>query len=279
VACFQHNGHDVHFDVQGEGPALLFMHGLAADRRQATQALGGSDGLIGYRLISLDMPGHGDSLLPAGSDIAGVAGFAAYTDVALALLEHLEVRKVIAGGISMGAGIALHLALSRPDLVEALLLVRPAWLDAPGRPHLDVIGDIGKWIEEAGVDAAAEKLADHPVYLTALRDNPACAASVMGATTRPQAVAAAAVLDLLVSDRPFARMGALQNCPVPALVVGNNADPLHPPLIAREIAGALPSGRYFHAPPKYLEPEEHRLAIINSIRDFLQNCLSGRPAA
>ncbi|MBT3786872.1 MAG: alpha/beta hydrolase [Alphaproteobacteria bacterium] len=267
MASFRYNESDVNYDVTGHGPDVLFMHGLTADRRQASAAL---DALEGYRLISVDMPGHGDSELSASRPLSEQVGFEVYTDIAAALLDHLGIEKVIAGGISMGSGIALALALMRPDLVQAMFLVRPAWLDQPGRPHLGVIEDIGNWIAQSGPDVAREKLRSHPVYMSAEIDNPSCASSLVGAMERPQAEAAAMVLPTLVADRPVSRLGVLQTIAVPALVVGNNADPLHPAMIAREICGALANATYFHAPPKYLEPEAHKSAVTQNIKQFLE---------
>ncbi|MBT3700519.1 MAG: alpha/beta fold hydrolase [Alphaproteobacteria bacterium] len=271
MASFEHKGCVVHYDVQGEGPDLLFMHGLTADRRQSIDAL---DQLSGYRLITVDMPGHGDTKLPAepgaGNTLEDIVSFAAFGELAAALLDHLGVKKAIAGGISMGSGIALRLAADRPDLVSALLLVRPAWLDRPGRPHLGVIEDIGNWIAELGADGAAKRLLTHPLHVAASSDNPSCAASLEGATARPQAVEAAKVLPIMVADQPFARIGELQNLAIPALVIGNNADPLHPAMIAREISGALANSDYFHAPPKYLEPDAHKAAVSQRIAEFLE---------
>jgi len=270
MPSFQHRGNEVHFALHGEGQDLLFLHGLAADASQSVQALAD---LPGYRLIVVDMPGHGRSPLSLARSLDAQVSFKAYTEIAEALLAHLGVQSVVAGGISMGAGIALSLALSRPELVTALLLVRPAWLDRPGQPQLGVIEDIGNWIGCAGAQAAAKRLRNHPVYLKALAQNPNCAASIMGAVGRAQATEAAAVLPAMVADQPFARIAALNKCTVPALVVGNNADPLHPAMIARETSGALANGEYFHAPPKYLEPQAHQAAVLDSIQTFLSKHL------
>jgi pimeloyl-ACP methyl ester carboxylesterase len=270
MPSFSHNVNEIHYDERGKGRSLLFLHGLAADKTQGEQAL---DGLSGYRLITVDMPGHGKSDLSADCDLDQQVGFNAYSDVAAALLEHLGIHSAIVGGISMGAGIALHLALSQPKRVKALLLIRPAWLDRPGRPQLTVIEDIGNWIVDGGTDAAVLQLIEHPVYKSAIRDNPACAASLIAAINRPQSKERATVLYRMVEDKPISAIGKLKKCTIPALVVGNNADPLHPAMIAREICGALANARYFHAPPKYLEPDEHKTAVIKHIEQFLNECL------
>ena len=103
--------------------------------------------------------------------------------------------------------------------VSALLLVRPAWLDQPGRPHLNIIEDIGQAIMDNGAEGGEARLLDHPFYAAAKTENPDCAASVKGAIHRPQAVEAAGVLSALVADQPFAQMSQLGKCTVPALVV------------------------------------------------------------
>ena len=276
MACFTHNSNKIHFDVHGRGRDLLFMHGLGSDRRQAKQAL---EGLANHRLIIVDMPGHGESEFTQAYPLKGQAGFAPYAEIATALLAHLGVQRIIVGGISMGAGIALRLAIDEPSLVSAMLLVRPAWLDRPGRPHLNIIAEIGAWIREAGTDHAAAQLAAHPVYEAALAENPLWAASIMGAIKRPQALEAAAVLGALVADQPIARIAKLSKCTIPALVIGNNADPLHPAMIARELCGALGAGEYFHAPPKYLDPRRHSAAVVDSIARFLNQHRYGADAA
>jgi pimeloyl-ACP methyl ester carboxylesterase len=266
MAWFEHNQNEICFDIRGAGPDLLFMHGLAADKNQALQIL---QGLSGYRLITLDMPGHGESHLCIDCQLKDQVSFSAYAELARALLVHLQIQSAIVGGISMGAGIALRLAISEPNMIRALLLVRPAWLDQPGRPHLSIVEDVGRWIADNGISEAKKRLNEHSVYTTALAQNPNCAASIMGIIKRPQAAESALVLLTMVADRPISRMSSLRKCSVPALVVGNNADPLHPAKIARELCSALFDGQYFHAPPRYLEPQEHKTAVVKRIQQFL----------
>ncbi len=271
MAEIEHNGTALHFDVSGNGPTLLFMHGLTADRGQALEFL---DQLEGYRVIVIDMPGHGDSLLNDGQPLDEQAGFRAYANAAKAVLDHLGVDAFIAGGVSMGGGIALRLAMDLPGQVRALLLVRPAWLDKPGRPHLGVIEEIGRWLMQGGVEMAASRLQDHEVYAETLTAIPAVADSIRGSLYRPRATEAAGVLPALVADQPFSQMSALKKISQPTLVVGNNADPLHPVRIARELAGDIANAEYFHAPPKYLEAATHKSAVTAKITEFLSHHLS-----
>jgi 2-succinyl-6-hydroxy-2,4-cyclohexadiene-1-carboxylate synthase len=89
---------------------LVLVHGFTQTRASWT-AIGASLAGDGYEVVSVDAPGHGESAtvqvdLVAGADLLGRAtGPATYI------------------GYSMGGRMALHLAVSRPDLVERLVLV------------------------------------------------------------------------------------------------------------------------------------------------------------
>ena len=62
---------------------------------------------------------------------AAAASFEVFADDVIALADHLGLVRFIIGGISLGAGTALNLAVRYPDRVAALVLCRPAWLDRP----------------------------------------------------------------------------------------------------------------------------------------------------
>jgi pimeloyl-ACP methyl ester carboxylesterase len=267
MAVLEHEGLTVQYDVEGEGPAVLFMHGLAADRQQARNTFGVQTGIC---LITLDMPGHGETILSADKPLESQVGFNQYAKIALALLDHLGVRSVMAGGISMGAGIALTLGMLRPNLLNNLFLVRPAWLAKPAHPHLDLVATLGALSTRHTPDEVASLVSASDSFKERLADIPAAAESLLQAAYRPQARKAAAVLPHMVNDQPVSRLTALSRLHCPALVLGSNADPLHPVLLARELASALPQGRYVQLPPRYLDPAAHQAALNNSFRSFLE---------
>jgi pimeloyl-ACP methyl ester carboxylesterase len=110
------NGFRMHFDVRGEGEPLLLLHGglgIGDDWRHVFP----SD-LPGYRLIVPDLRGHGRSTSPPQEFT-----FRACASDVWELLQYLQIDRVKAIGMSLGAKTLLHLATAHPPCVEAMVLV------------------------------------------------------------------------------------------------------------------------------------------------------------
>ena len=82
----------------------------------------------GFRAVALDTPGFGDS-----SPVAGEASIEAYARAAAALLESLGVARAAVVGHHTGGVVAFELAVSRPELVTALVLSSTPFTDASFR--------------------------------------------------------------------------------------------------------------------------------------------------
>ena len=119
-------GLNVHYRDEGkrDGRVLVLIHGSNASLHTWEPWVKrlGSD----YRIISLDLPGHGLT----GVNPAGVYDNQSYVRVVDALLSRLGVAKAFIGGNSMGGGVSWMYALAHPEKTEALLLV-----DAGGQPQ------------------------------------------------------------------------------------------------------------------------------------------------
>jgi pimeloyl-ACP methyl ester carboxylesterase len=116
----------VHYRDEGksDGRVLVLIHGSNASLHTWepwVKALSKD-----YRVISLDLPGHGLT----GRNPAGVYDNASYVSVVDRLLTKLNVDNAVIGGNSMGGGVSWLFALTHPEKVDALLLV-----DASGQPH------------------------------------------------------------------------------------------------------------------------------------------------
>lgn len=109
------DGVEIAYDVRGKGEtALVFIHGWACDRsfwREQLDAFAGD-----YRVVSLDLAGHGDSKADRIAwSAASLAG-----DVQ-AVVEELDLNKVILVGHSLGGPIALEAAHLMPERVLAVV--------------------------------------------------------------------------------------------------------------------------------------------------------------
>lgn len=114
----------------GEGPALVLLHGLMG----AAQNFGGLARRLGqtHRVLAMDARNHGASPHAPGMDYTALAEDVAETMAARGL-DHAAVL-----GHSMGGKIAMMLALTRPELVERLVVadISPVRYAAPSRAYV-----------------------------------------------------------------------------------------------------------------------------------------------
>jgi len=107
------NGTQIAYEVLGDGPPLVLIHGGYMDRSMWDDQV--SRFAERYRVIRYDVRGFGASALPQ----------VPYSDQhdLFALLTGLGVEKTALLGLSLGGRIALDFTLEHPEMVEALLLV------------------------------------------------------------------------------------------------------------------------------------------------------------
>jgi pimeloyl-ACP methyl ester carboxylesterase len=116
------NGHKVNYVHQGQGEAVVMVHGLAASLHDWDDLLPelANAGYAGY---ALDLLGHGESEKPAHSHDYSVEN--TYADFA-AWIDTLNLRvPFILVGHSLGAGLSLLYTHRNPDRVKALVIVNP----------------------------------------------------------------------------------------------------------------------------------------------------------
>lgn len=157
-------------EVEGEGPALVCVHGLGGTSNTWTPLL---SALQGHRIIRIDLPGSGRSSVP---DDLSIASMVAAVE---AVCRHLDVGAATFLGHSMGTIVCQHLATTYPALVTRLALFGP--LVCPP--------EAGR----AGIHARADKAASGSVAaMQEIAD-----AIVAGATGRETKEAQPAVLALV----------------------------------------------------------------------------------
>ncbi len=120
------DGVRVHYRDQGrrDGPVLVMVHGFSANLETWepwVRRLGAD-----YRIITLDLPGHGLTRAPDGYTLKR-SGF---VDIVDETTRELGVERFVLIGNSMGGGVAWNYALAHPDRVQGIVLV-----DAAGWPR------------------------------------------------------------------------------------------------------------------------------------------------
>jgi pimeloyl-ACP methyl ester carboxylesterase len=122
---FDSNGVSIRYIEQGQGPAVVLLHGgfRYAERWIDYGFFGGL--LDGYRLIAVDQRGHGKSGKPHSPSAYGVE---MVHDV-VRLLDHLGIDKAHLVGHSMGAEIALKAASLYPGRIHSAVLAGSGWSD------------------------------------------------------------------------------------------------------------------------------------------------------
>src|SRR5207245_2489790 len=122
------DGRPVNTIELGEGPPVVFVHGLSGSWPNWLEQLPAFAHT--HRVVAVDLPGFGHSPMPAGE--ISIAGYARVLD---GLLGELGIDAAAVVGNSMGGFIAAELAISAPQRVERLVLVSAAGLSTHNDPR------------------------------------------------------------------------------------------------------------------------------------------------
>lgn len=118
------------YDDRGAGPLVVMVPGLG-DLRQEYRFLAPLLATAGYRAVTMDLRGHGESSTGWGDYTSSAIG----SDI-VALVKHLDAGPAIVVGTSMGAAAAAWAAAEAPDTVSHAVLVGPFVRDIPPRSWL-----------------------------------------------------------------------------------------------------------------------------------------------
>jgi pimeloyl-ACP methyl ester carboxylesterase len=223
---------------EGEGPAVVLLHGLTATRRYVVM---GSRALerSGHRVVAFDARGHGRSSRAPDprayeySDLCADLG---------AVLDSLGISRAVLAGASMGAHTLLRFALRSPERVAGLVVITPAYepseVEDPAR--------LGRW------DALAEGLRAGGVegFIAAYGD-PGVPEQWKETVTKvirqrlalhADLSAVADALHVVPRSRPFSSISDLAALAVPVTIVASSdeADPGHPLAVGEAYARAIP---------------------------------------
>lgn len=144
----------IHYHEQGEGEAVIFLHGAGGGASGYSNFKGNYPVFAeaGYRAIVPDLPGYGLSSKPdlphydLDFFIAGVKG----------LVDALGLKDITLLGNSLGGAVALGYALAHPEDVKRLILMAPGgveefdtYMAMPGIANMFAVYQSGKTGAEA----------------------------------------------------------------------------------------------------------------------------------
>ena len=229
---------DIQLDYwdRGEGPPVLGVMGFALDKRFWAAQIPAVT--AGNRFIAFDNRGTGRSSRKPPTTIDEAAADA------VRLLDHLEIERAVAFGMSMGGTIAQRLALDHPERVSALILgvtwARP--IEYMLRRH-----NLGRIILRAGnlqdFSQAALLQMFTPQFFeigTELIDQMVASMDAPGAPPVADAETLLAQLDALDKHDTLADLPRID---VPTLVIGGRMDMTVPFFGSQEIAAAIPGAK------------------------------------
>jgi pimeloyl-ACP methyl ester carboxylesterase len=262
-------GQSLYYEVHGNGPkVLVFMHGILMDsnmnRRLATDLAA-----RGFRVILLDLPGHGRSDKPKRASFHRMDTYARHV---VNLLDHLGIDRAVIGGVSLGGNVSLLVAAQAPDRVQALVVEMPVleWaLPAAAmtftpmllavhfaRPVVNLVASVFRRLPRTGngpLDSMMNTLANDPTET-------------------------AAVLHGILAGPIAPTVGQRLAMQVPVLVIGHQIDRIHPFHDAEQLAKRLPDGRLLQA-NSVLELRVNPGRLTEEIAQFLEAAWQDPPKA
>jgi pimeloyl-ACP methyl ester carboxylesterase len=117
---------DMHYQVWGDGPPVLALHGLGVESSSFT-GLATAVGDLGLRMMAADLPGFGLTPAPPDTPLSPPALAAPVIELA----RRLETKPLLIG-LSLGGRVALEVALRAPELFRGVVMMAPP---LPRRTH------------------------------------------------------------------------------------------------------------------------------------------------
>ncbi len=182
----------------------------------------------------------------------------------------LRPHAKIIGGISMGAAIALHLAVHQPHLVKALILARPAWFVGAAPENMKPNLEVGNLLAELPPDQASEtflksKTAQHLAVVA-----PDNLTSLKSFFSRKPITTTSALLRNISVDGPGVTRNDLANIKVRTLIIATELDFIHPMAPAEALHAAIPFSSLIRITPKAVDKSRYLSEFQSTLLNFFE---------
>jgi pimeloyl-ACP methyl ester carboxylesterase len=128
------NGLEIYYEIHGAGRPLVLLHGAMSTIETSFGAVLPSLAHI-RQIIAIEQQAHGHT-----ADIDRPLSYRQMAEDTVALLRQLDIEPVELFGYSMGAGIALEIAIRHPQVVRELVLASAAY--SRDGLHPEILGHI-----------------------------------------------------------------------------------------------------------------------------------------
>jgi pimeloyl-ACP methyl ester carboxylesterase len=253
---FEWEGRSIDVREAGAGPSVVLVHGYPLDGAMWS---GVARGLATrFRVLKPDLPGRGESAVPAAGDLET---YAAYVE---ALVDAVPAPVGLAG-FSMGGYVALALLRRARAAVAALALVdtRAEADDEEGKRKRDEAIEL---VRSAGVEKIAETMVPRMLAPPSLanRDLVERLRRII-LRQRPETVEA----DLTAMRGRRDATDVLPGLRVPTRVIVGEEDALTPPALSEKMADAIPGARLVRiAAAGHLSPMERPGAVTAALSEL-----------
>jgi len=237
-------GVDLYYEEHGEGPPLIFAHGLMGSVELSRHFGERIDAIAarGVHIIAYDARGHGRSGF--STKLADYEWTSLAEDM-LELMHTAGVERASIYGGSMGAGTALMLALEHPHAVDKLILRAPPPFGRHAAEARRLFGGVALMYQLLGSRLTARMLMRFPQVQEAQRTMPHFSLEQFFARQRREAIVPA-IRGLLFSDPfPIHRLDEIAH---PALILTHPGDAIHPESSGELLHDRMPHARLAVAP-------------------------------
>ncbi|QBX56621.1 alpha/beta fold hydrolase [Nocardioides seonyuensis] len=244
---------------------VVLVHGLLMPRRMQ-QPLARAMAARGLHVVTLDLLGHGRSDQPADPLVYSMTAFA---EQVVALLDHLGAERAVLGGTSLGANVALEVAVIAPERVKGMVVEMPVLNNA-------LVAGIVAFVPLMFAARYAPFTVNTVQRLARAvpRGIVPFWAGIGLDTVDHRADSLAAVLHGVIFGRIAPSSSQRRRIQAPALVVGHPVDPIHPFVDADMLAAELPDVRIERA-SSILEWRIRPERLTDAAVEFALECWAG----
>jgi 2-succinyl-6-hydroxy-2,4-cyclohexadiene-1-carboxylate synthase len=255
--------------MRGSGVPLLLLHGFAG--RGSAWAGHAAAFARRFRLVVVDLPGHGRSGIPADPTRASVERSA---DDLATILRRVDAAPADVVGYSLGARIALRLAIDHPDVVRRLVLESPSagiTAEDERRSRREADEARATRLERDGIEAFVDEWEREPVFASHASMPAVRLARLRDGRLRNRAGGLATSLRGAGQGSMEPLFDRLSEVQAPTLVIVGQLDPAGLAR-ARAIAAGIPGARLATVPaaghtPHLETPSTFRSLVLGSLQE------------